>query len=96
MEYFDSEKNVQEYLKMADGYDGKELINKLKLYVSKGKTVLELGMGPGKDLNILKKYYIATGSDNSQVFLDLYKKNNKKTKLLNLDAITLNTKSKLE
>ena len=50
------------------------------MYVSKGKSVLELGMGPGKDLNFLKKYYKATGSDSSQVFLDQYMKKYKNVK----------------
>jgi cyclopropane fatty-acyl-phospholipid synthase-like methyltransferase len=92
MGFFDSEKNVAAYLKMAEGYDGKELIKKLKSYLPKGKTVLEIGMGPGKDLDILKRDYRVTGSDSSQVFLDRYKSKNKREKLLKLDAVTLDTK----
>ena len=96
MGYFDSEENVTEYMKLAEGYNGKELINKLKTYVPIGKSILEIGMGPGTDLNILKRNYNVTGSDNSQVFLDRYKLKHKNTKLLKLNAVTLKTKAKFD
>jgi len=72
MGYFDSEKTVEEYIEMVEGYDGAELINALKGYLPKGSTLLELGMGPGKDLDILKESYLVTGSDSSQIFVDRY------------------------
>jgi len=71
---------------MAEGYDGVELIRILQKYLPANSTVLELGMGPGKDMDILKKLYIVTGSVNSQIFLDKYKKNNPDADLLLLDA----------
>ena len=74
MAYFDDEKNVQDYLKMAEGYDGADLIDVLREYLPKNATVLELGMGPGKDLNILSHRYEVTGSDNSQLLLTSSKK----------------------
>ena len=85
MGFFDTEKGVDEYLKLAEGYDGAELIKILQ------STVLELGMGPGKDLDILSKKYTVTGSDSSQVFLDRYKKQNPNSDLLKLDAVTIPT-----
>ena len=91
MGFFDTEKGVDEYIKMADGYDGAKLIKILQEYLPNKSTILELGMGPGKDLDILKKTFTITGSDNSQVFLDRYKKNNPEADLLKLDAITLDT-----
>ncbi len=96
MKYFDSKKNVFEYIKMARGYDGKELIKKLRIYLPDGATLLELGMGPGKDLDILKKWYTSTGSDNSSIFLELYKKRNPRAQLLHLDAVTIDTKSRFQ
>ena len=36
---------------------------------AKGSTLLELGMGPGKDLDLLKKTYSVTGSDSSKIFV---------------------------
>lgn len=91
MAYFDNIENVTEYIKMVDGYDGKDLIRKLDEYLEPGSQVLEIGMGPGKDLDLLAKKYIVTGSDSSDVFLNLYKGKNPDADLLNLDAISLKT-----
>ena len=96
MSYFDSAKNVNEYIKMAARYDGKILIDILKNYLSEGSSVLELGMGPGKDLDILSRSYMVTGSDSSQVFLDLYRKRNKNVNLMLLDARNLSTNQKYD
>ena len=96
MAYFDDAKNVYDYIKMAEEYDGKELISVLQTHLKRGSTVLELGMGPGKDLDILNRSYKATGSDNSHVFLDLYRKKNKGADLLLLDARTLDTERKFD
>jgi len=89
MGFFDTEKGVDEYIKMAEGYDGTELIKILQEFVPEKSTVLELGMGPGKDLDILSKTFTVTGSDNSQIFLDRYKKQNPNADLLKLDAVTI-------
>jgi cyclopropane fatty-acyl-phospholipid synthase-like methyltransferase len=91
MGYFDDESTVHKYIEMAQGYDGRGLIDILRKYLQEGYSVLEIGMGPGKDLDILRRYYNATGSDSSQIFLDLYRKNNRDTDLLLLDARTLDT-----
>ena len=91
MGFFDTEKGVNEYIKMAEGYDGAELIIILEDFISKNSTVLEIGMGPGIDLDILNKKFTVTGSDNSQIFLDRYKKQNPTADLLKLDAVTLST-----
>jgi trans-aconitate methyltransferase len=94
--YFDDKNNVDEYIKMADGYDGRELIDRLIHYLKPGSSVLELGMGPGKDLDILLEKYQATGSDSSTIFLDMYKKKAPNFKLLQLNAITLETDQKFD
>ena len=91
MGYFDEEKNVDQYLKIAEGYDGAELISILKKYLPEGSTILELGMGPGKDIDILNKTYNVTGSDTSCIFLNRYKKKNPDIELLLLDAIDMKT-----
>ena len=91
MGFFDTEKGVEEYIKISEGYDGTELIKILQEYLPAKSTVLELGMGPGKDLDILSKNFTVTGSDNSQAFLDRYKKKNPESDLLKLDAVTLDT-----
>ena len=91
MGFFDTAKGVEQYIKMTEGYDGAELIKILQKYLPENSTVLEIGIGPGKDLDILKKLYTVTGSDNSQIFLDKYKKNHPDTNLLLLDAVTMKT-----
>ncbi len=94
--YFDDPNNVRGYIKMTKRYDGRELIQNLIRFLPPGSTVLELGMGPGKDLDILKKHYTAVGSDNSQAFLDLYRKANESADVLFLDAITLQTELRFD
>jgi trans-aconitate methyltransferase len=54
-------------------------------------TVLELGIGPGKDMDILKNSYAVAGSDNSQIFLDRYEKKHPDADLLLLDAVNMKT-----
>ena len=48
-------------------------------------------MGPGKDLDILSKTYKVTGSDSSQVFLDLYKEKHPDADIMLLDAVSMET-----
>ena len=91
MSWYDDQKNIEEYIRLADGYDGKELIEILRRYLSEGSTVLELGMGPGKDLDLLGKYYQATGSDNSELFIRGYLASNPGADVILLDAVTLAT-----
>ena len=88
---FDNKKNVIDYIRMTKGYDGEELVYKLEKHLKPGSTVLELGMGPGKDFDLLKKKYTATGSDSSQVFLDLYRETHPTEDIIKLDAVTLTT-----
>ncbi len=94
--FFDDAKNVEEYIVMYEGMDGSALIEILKTYLIPGSSVLELGMGPGTDLDILSKTFKTTGSDSSQVFLDIYQKNNPDADLRKLDAASLNTEGNFD
>ena len=96
MGFFDTEKGVNEYIKMTEGYDGSELINIFTNFLPDGSSVLELGMGPGKDMDMLQKYYTVTGSDNSKIFLEKYKQKNHNADLLLLDAVTVKTERKFD
>ncbi|MBT3273314.1 MAG: class I SAM-dependent methyltransferase [Spirochaetales bacterium] len=89
MDFFDDRKNVDKYIKMAEGYDGKELIALLEQHLPAGSAVLELGMGPGTDLDILAKKYQATGSDLSEVFIKLYKQSHPAAAVHKLDAVSI-------
>jgi len=86
MEFYNDEKNVHDYIKMAEGFDGRDLIKILQKYLPSGASLLELGMGPGVDLEMLSEYYDVTGSDNSTVFLDRFAKIQPSIKTLKLDA----------
>jgi len=96
MGYYDTEDNVREYIEMASGYDGAALIKVLRKHLHEGASVLELGMGPGKDLDLLSESFKATGSDASTKFLDLYAKRNKHADLLLLEATTIDTERKFD
>lgn len=91
MTYYDDPKNVADYVKMAEGYDGKELIRELRNHLPDGSTVLELGMGPGVDLDLLAAHFTVTGSDRSQLFLDRFLDRHPQADLLRLDAVSLDT-----
>lgn len=96
MEFFDKENNVRKYIQMSEGYDGHLVIEILKKYLKPGDSILELGMGPGKDLDLMKKDFKVTGSDISRVFLDLYKKKHPDADLIQLDAVSLQTDRKFK
>lgn len=91
MSYYDDPKNVEEYIRLADGYDGRALVDLLCDHLPAGSTVLELGMGPGKDLEMLSEHFEAIGSDSSSIFLDRYRQQHPDADLLQLDARTLET-----
>jgi trans-aconitate methyltransferase len=91
MGFYDEEKTASQYIDMARGYDGEELINILRKHVPQAACVLEIGMGPGVDLRILKKHFQVTGSDNSAFFLDRYRQFDPDADLMNLDAVELDT-----
>ena len=89
MNYFDDPQNVEEYIRMAEGYDGQEFVPILCKYLKDGADVLELGMGPGKDLDLLSAHFRVTGSDSSRVFIERYRKTHPEADLLLLDAVTM-------
>jgi len=94
MGWYNHKKNVDKYIRMASGCDGRELIKLFRKYLAEGSSILEIGMGPGTDLQMLEKYFKVTGSDNSIIFLDLYSQIHPKTDLLLLDAVSLKTERK--
>jgi cyclopropane fatty-acyl-phospholipid synthase-like methyltransferase len=96
MGYYNTKKGIKEYIKRSKDWDGSKLIKILKKHLPKKSTLLEIGIGPGRDFDILKKTYMVTGSDSSQVFLDRYKKNNKNADLLQLDAVTIRIDRKFD
>lgn len=91
MKFFMKEENVNQYIEMTKEYDPTSIVNKVKKYLPKGSTLLELGMGEGRDLELLSKEYKVVGSDNSEVFINKYKEKNKGIEVLPIDATMMNT-----
>jgi len=89
--YFDDEKNVRDYITMTEGDDGSELVERLRRHVPDGSEVLEVGMGPGADLDLLGMHYRVTGSDASGPFLAIYLETHPQADVFMLDAITMDT-----
>jgi SAM-dependent methyltransferase len=94
LSYYDEENNVEQYIKMAEGFNGQKIINQLINYLPSDSLVLELGMGPGTDIPLLETHYKVTGSDYSKIFIDRYRKLHPNAELLVLDAIILETNRK--
>ena len=91
MGYYDSEQNVDAYVRMAAGYDGRDLVAVLERHLPAGSSVLEIGMGPGKDLDLLSRRFHPTGSDRSAIFVDRVRAAQPVADVLRLDAVTLQT-----
>jgi len=89
--FFLNEDNVKQYLDMTAEYDGKWFFEQFKKYIPKNNRVLELGMGPGKDLENIRQCYDVVGSDYSFLFAEMYKRQHPEVKVMILDAITIKT-----
>lgn len=94
--FYEDSKNVDSYIEMAKGYDGAEIVKQLAELLRKDAGVLELGMGPGVDLELLSTHFEVTGSDLSMEFINRYRNRYPEADLLQLDAIYLNTERKFD
>ncbi|MGH1489873.1 MAG: class I SAM-dependent methyltransferase [Acidimicrobiales bacterium] len=88
---YDTADGVENYTAVAEGYDGRTHVNRLAELLAPGSTVLELGIGPGVDLDMLAETFTVVGSDRSQAFLDRYARLRPEIELLKLDAVTIDT-----
>ncbi len=89
--YYENPANVESYSKFTPSHDGGELVDVLRRWLPEGATLLELGMGPGKDFELLAQHYRATGSDFSSAFVERYREKDPSADLLLLDALTIET-----
>jgi SAM-dependent methyltransferase len=96
MGYFDTDEGVNEYIELAEGYDGRELVEILRSHVPPGSSILELGIGPGKDLALLQPYFRVTGSDSSALFVERYRTLEPSSDVLVLDAVTIDTERRFD
>ena len=90
-EYYHTPESVEEYIKLAEGVDGAQLIDRYKTFLSPDSSILELGSGPGTDWEILNKYFNVTGSDFSQEFLRRLRINYPMGEFIELEASSLRT-----
>ena len=51
MDYYENKEKVEKYIKFTPSHDGAILVDKLVELLPEGATVLELGVGPGKDFD---------------------------------------------
>lgn len=93
---YNDRKDALEYIESCEGKDSRFLIEILKRNLRSNSTVLELGMGPGCDLDLLSETFQTTGSDYSQTFLDIYREKNPSADLLLLDAVSIKTNRKFD
>lgn len=89
--YYEIEENVRNYSKFTPAHDGALLVDALAAELPEGSTVLELGMGPGKDFKLLSQRFQVTGSDFSRLFLEKFRQKDAGADLVHLDARTLAT-----
>jgi trans-aconitate methyltransferase len=87
--YYHTQESVAEYIQSAKGYNGNDLIEKLKKVLPAKSKLLELGSGPGSDWEILDKHYAVNGSDSSAVFISHLTGKYPNETFLQLNAATL-------
>ena len=91
MDFYNDPLKVDEYEKMCDEYDGSDLYKVLHNHLKENSTLLELGSGPGNDINNLRKHYKVTGSDLSDEFLLRCKKRYSDVPFIKLEAVSIRT-----
>lgn len=75
----------KEYRNTSTGQDGTKVIEILKNHLAENSSLLVIGLGSGRDLEMLSKNYKVTGSDFSKLLLAMYKKDNPETDVIVLD-----------
>ena len=91
MKFYNEPAKVDEYEKMCEGYDGSELYSVLAKHLPIKSTFLELGSGPGNDIDFLKSKYLVSGSDLSDEFLSRCEKRYPDIPFIKLDAVSIKT-----
>lgn len=84
--YFMKKENVEMYKSALQDYDGSWVIERLSEHLSKGKDILELGMGTGLDYELMCENYNVLGTDSSPIFVEQYKTKNPYSNVMLLDA----------
>ncbi|MCB2219278.1 MAG: class I SAM-dependent methyltransferase [Bacteroidetes bacterium] len=93
---FNERLKALEYKVKEEGHDGRANIEILNLFLKPGSSVLEIGMGPGTDLDIIAENHRVTGSDISPAFIEMVRDKHPNLELLKLDAVSLKTNRKFD
>lgn len=91
MSYFHNMTNAKNYTKECEHCDATEQLALLSDVLPQNSSILELGSGPGNDLELLARDYKATGSDESPAFLSILKARHPHLSILKLDAEKIET-----
>ena len=94
--YYHTKQSVEEYIRLAEGYNGGDLIERLKSFLPTDSSLLEIGSGPGTDWELLNPNFKVIGSDNSTEFIKRLNAKNPKAEFLFLDAVSLDTDKKFD
>ncbi|EEE46043.1 class I SAM-dependent methyltransferase [Roseibium alexandrii] len=89
MHYYHDKKNAVAYAEMCVGYDAAVQLEILFNVLPDGAEVLELGSGPGNDMQLLDSHYQVTGSDYSPAFVDMLTARFPDQTVMSLDAVTI-------
>lgn len=89
MNFYFKKENVENYQKMMQGYDNRQVLAMVKKYLPAQSSLLEIGSGTGADLVQLAEDYQVTGSDHSPLFVEAFKMQYPAIKMIQLDARTL-------
>jgi len=96
VDFYNDPLKVDEYEQMCDGYDGTELYQVIDKYLHKNTTLLELGSGPGNDIQYFQSKYKVTGSDLSDEFLSRCRSRFVDVRFEKLDAVLIETDEKYD
>lgn len=89
MGLYETQAEVEAYIAKAEGHNGRAHIDALIEIVPGRSKVLELGMGPGVDLDMLDEIYEVVGTDASRRFLRRYRRSHPDVALVHTDAVSI-------
>ncbi|GJM60697.1 class I SAM-dependent methyltransferase [Persicobacter diffluens] len=90
-EFYKNEKTAQQYIQMTEGYDPSLMQALFSKWIKTTDTILELGSGPGRDLEWITTNYEVEGSDYSPFFVNLLKEKFPAMPVHQMDATALET-----
>lgn len=96
MSFYNDSESVDKYIEMCADYDGSNIYEMMQKHLDDGKSILELGSGPGFDIQSLAEHYQVTGSDLSEEFLIRLKIKFPDIDFLQLDVKSLNVAKKYD